>query len=172
MCTRSKRLVLGAAVTLAVGFVSCDRGPTSPTSPPSARLRLEVVAPREIAPGESVQLTANIVKSDGSVENVTGRAQWTVQSVPTSSVLVTERGLATGADRGEGLVTARFASLTADATIFVLPKGTFRLAGRITGGGVGLENVTVTVIGSGPGFPLEGSWPRLRGSWTLPSYTR
>jgi Carboxypeptidase regulatory-like domain len=47
----------------------------------------------------------------------------------------------------------RFAGLTAEATIFVLSKGTFRLAGRITEGGRGLENVTLTVIaGVGEGL--------------------
>jgi hypothetical protein len=51
------------------------------------------------------------------------------------------------------LVTVRFAALTADATIFVLPRGTFRLSGKITSAGAALENATVTVIaGVGEGL--------------------
>lgn len=108
-----------------------------------------------MAPGESVQLTANAVKSDGTVENVSSQAQWTAQSVPASAVVLalTGTGLATGRDQGRAVVTLRFAGFTADATILVLPKGTFRLAGRITEDGVGLENVTLTVIaGVGQGL--------------------
>jgi hypothetical protein len=74
---------MSAAGALSLGLVSCDKSPTSPspaTSPaPSAFVRLELVAPQELALGESIQLAANAVKSDGSVENVTSQARWTVQ---------------------------------------------------------------------------------------------
>ena len=58
-------------------FASCDKSPTSPRPPEQGRstpvttvttVRIELVAPSEIAPGESVQLTANAIKSNGSVE--------------------------------------------------------------------------------------------------------
>ena len=159
MLTRSRRRVgLGAVTGLWLSVLSCGRNPTSPSpgqlAPPNAIVRLELVAPQEIAPGESAQLTARAVRSDGAVDNVTSQAQWTVQSVPTSSVLtLTGSGLATGVENGRGLVTVRFASHTADATVLVLPKGTYRLTGRITANGVGLENATVTVIaGVGSGL--------------------
>jgi hypothetical protein len=157
MPTRSRRrLVLSAAATVAISCVSCDKSPTSPSQGPSSSrpsdiVRLELVAPREIAPGEAVQLTANAVKSNGSVDNVTSQAQWTVQ--PGSVLMVTGTGLATGGEGGRGLVTVRFSGFTADATIIVLPKGTFLLAGTVSVGAVGLENVTVTVM-SGVGAGL------------------
>jgi hypothetical protein len=157
MPTGSRRLALTAVASLVLSSVSCDKSPTrpSPGSQTSPVVSLKLIAPQEIGTGESVQLTANAVKSDGSVEDVTSQAQWTVQSVPAGSVVfaVSRTGLATGIDRGRGLLTVRFAGLLAEATIFVLPKGTFSLAGRITAAGVGLENVTVTVIaGVGEGL--------------------
>ena len=42
--------------------------------------RLELQAPGEIPPGASVQLTADAVKPDGSVENVSSQAVWTPQT--------------------------------------------------------------------------------------------
>jgi hypothetical protein len=49
--------------------------------------RLEIVAPQQMDLGTAVPLIANAVKSDGSVENVTTRARWTVQSSSTGAVL-------------------------------------------------------------------------------------
>jgi hypothetical protein len=150
-----------ASFALVLALASCDKGserltPTgaSPTTS-FGIIRLELLAPPTIAPGESVQLTANAVRSDGSVENVSSQAKWTAQSIPATEAMlgVTGMGVAIGGDRGRGVVTARFAGFTADATILVLPNGTFRLAGRITDGAVGLQNVNVAVIaGVGSGL--------------------
>ena len=120
--------------------------------PPVTTVRIELVAPLEIAPDETVQLTANATKSDGSVENVSSQAQWTSA---TSEVLqLGSTGLATGRNRGEVYVTVRFGGLSATARIMVLPKGTFRLSGTIYENAiVKLENVTVTVT-SGVGEGL------------------
>jgi hypothetical protein len=83
--------------------------------------RLEIVAPQQMDLGTAMQLIANAVKSDGSVENVTTRAQWTVQSSPTGAVLsLTAPGLVTGIDVGRGSLTAQFGGFTADATIVLL----------------------------------------------------
>jgi hypothetical protein len=160
MPTGSRRpLALSAAVALVLGLVSCNKSPTSPSPPvptpgPVTIVALRLVAPSEIAPGESVQLTANAVKSDGSIENVSGQVEWTVRSVTASSVVsLTDSGLATGTERGEAVVTVRFEGRAAEATTFVLPKGTFRLAGVVSESGVGLEGVTITVI-AGVGLGL------------------
>jgi hypothetical protein len=154
--SRLAPLVLIAAAIAAVA--SCDeRSPTSPTSPPPpgvAIVGLKLVAPSELAPGESVQLIANAIKSDGSEENVSGRAEWAVRSSTASSVLgVTQTGLATGRDRGEEVVTVRLEGRIDQATIFVLPRGTFRLAGTVSENRVGLEKVRVTAT-SGVGDGL------------------
>ena len=156
MCPGSRRhLALIVAAALVLGLMSCHKTPTGPSpSGPVTVVVLKLVVPSEIAPGETVQLIANATKSDGSVENVTGQVEWTVRSDAASAVLsVTATGLATGRERGEEVVTARFDGRTDQATIVVLPKGTFRLAGTVSDNGIGLENATVTVI-SGVGEGL------------------
>ncbi|HXG89630.1 MAG TPA: carboxypeptidase-like regulatory domain-containing protein [Vicinamibacterales bacterium] len=84
-------------------------------------------------------------------------AQWTTTNSPVLTVGST--GLATGKDRGESSVTARFGGRSAGAPIFVLPRGTFRLAGTIRESGFGIAGVAVTVIsGVGEGLTtLSGS---------------
>jgi hypothetical protein len=162
MTVRFRHVVtLSAAAALVVGFAACDKSPTTPSRlpgpgqgpippPPVTTVRVELVAPSDVAPGESVQLTLNAVKSDGSVENVSGQATWTSG---TDQVLgLTSTGLATGRAAGESLVTGRFANRTANRQLLVLPKGTFRLKGVIADDaagieGLGIENVGVTVIG-------------------------
>ena len=156
MCTGSRRhFALIAVTALVLGLVSCQKSPTRPSpSGPVTIVGLTLVVPSEMAPGETVQLIANATKSDGSVENMTGQAEWTVPSDAASAVLsVTATGLATGRERGEEVVTARFDGRTDQATIVVLPKGTFRLAGSVSENGIGLEKATVTVI-SGVGEGL------------------
>jgi hypothetical protein len=150
-------LPLGAAVTLALAVVSCSKSPSSPTPGGQAGtfVSVRVVAPDQIAPGASAQLTASAVRSDGAAQDVTSQAQWTVQPASTGSVVLTvsATGVVTGQDPGRAVVTLRVAGLTADTTILVLPAGTFRLAGKITDGGVALDNVTVAVIaGVGQGL--------------------
>jgi hypothetical protein len=152
-----QRLALGLAAPLLAGIVSCDKSPTSPEggSQTGTFSSLTLTAPSEIAPGESIQLTAKVVRLDGSVEDVTSQAQWTVGS-STSVLSLTPTGLATAADRGIGVVTARFAGLAAEATILILPRGTFRLSGRITADTAGLNGVRVAVVeGIGRGLTAD-----------------
>ena len=167
----SRYVAASAAIGLLLAFASCDdKSPTSPLPPPQPPqpapvtvVRLQLVVPPEIAPGESVQLTANAVKSDGSVENVSSQAQW----APTDSPILqlSSTGLATGMNRGETFVSARFGGRFANARIFVLPKGTFRLTGAIKESGFGIDNVTVTVIsGVGEGLTTLSGFS---GSYTL-----
>ena len=120
-------LCLGAVLT--IGCDGADRPPLlSPPPPPGGLIvlrpdiiRIELIAPPEIAPGESVQLTANAIKSDGSAENVSNRAEWTTND--TSVIQVSSTGLATGKNRGGANVYAYFAGRHhARADIFVRPK--------------------------------------------------
>jgi hypothetical protein len=142
-----RHLALGLAVPLLVTIVSCNKSPTSPEggSRTGTFSSLTLTAPPEIAPGESAQLTAKVVRFDGSVDDVTSQAQWTVES-STSVLSLTETGHATAGERGIGVVTVRFAGLAAEGTILVLPRGTFRLSGRITADSVGVDGVKVTVV--------------------------
>ena len=178
----SRRTLLVTAAAVAIS-VSCGSPPAAPSpvpSPPSAEvpqspapdvpvnrslaevIRLEIVAPREIAPQESVQLRAHAVRADGSVENVTSQATWSVRSVsmlavPSQPVLaVTPQGLATGGDRGRALVAVRFADQTLEATIYVVPTGTFSLVGKVTDEGAAVAGATV-IVAAGIGDNL---WAR------------
>jgi hypothetical protein len=184
MSSRScSRVVLSAVATLGLSFVSCSDSPSRPSpipsSPANSTVRLELVAPQEVALGESVQLTANAVKSDGRVENVTTQTQWTVQSSSTGAVLsLTTPGLVTGIDVGRGSLTAQFGSFTADATIVVRPtpsedfRGVYTLtvAGgdcrdgfpehakvRVYSAAISQMGTRLRVSLSGANFPIGGS---------------
>jgi hypothetical protein len=151
---RFRYVAVSAAIGVVLVLASCDKSPTSPRPSDqgtSSTVRLELVAPLEIAPGESVQLTANAIKSDGSIENVSSQAQWT--PMDSRVVQLSSTGLATGKDRGEQVVSVRFSGRSAESRIFVLPKGTFRLAGTVQESGFGLASVALTVT-SGVGQGL------------------
>jgi hypothetical protein len=116
---------------------------------------MEILAPAAIAPGESAQLTANAVKSDNSVENVTSQAVWSVYA--NRALQLSPTGLATGLEPGEAEVVARIGPPNvphANLRIFVVPKGTFVLSGTILEQGVRIPNVTVLVL-SGTGRDLS-----------------
>lgn len=184
MATRSgSRFAPGAMAALGLSFISCGGSSTQPSpvasEPVVVIARLEIVAPQQVDLGTSVQLIAKAVKSDGSVENVTTRAQWTVQSSSTGAVLsLTAPGVVTGIDVGRGSLTAQFGSFTADATIVVLatPSEDFRGTYTLTVAGadcrdgfpehakVRVYNAAVRQTGtrlrvslSGANFPIGGS---------------
>jgi hypothetical protein len=149
-CRRS--VVLSVAVIVAAGSAACGDGPTRPSpaasAGPAVPVRLQIVVPQQLAPGESVQLTANAVNSDGSVANATNQVRWTVGSMSAGDVLaLTGPAVVTGGTHGRAVVSGRVGDLTDDATIFVLPSGTFRVAGRITAAGAAVPDVAVSVVG-------------------------
>ena len=157
-----------AAAALALILVSCSKDrpaqpPTSPGPPAPTTDRIEIVVPAEIAPGESVQLTATAFKSDGSTEDVSRQAAWTSDSQPVLTVTAT--GMATAQARGEANVTARLLSKAAAAHVFVLPKGTFALKGVVREQGFAIAGVAITIVsGTGEGLTTES---RVDGSYAL-----
>jgi hypothetical protein len=175
MTVRSRRqFAWTAAAALVVGLAACERrSPTSPILPrpsqpvggtPSVTvIRIELEAPAEIAPGESVQLALKAFKSDGSVEDISGQATWTSSARQVLGLAST--GLASGLIAGESVVTASYAARGAVQRIFVLPKGTFRLGGVVTEDGLPIESVAVTVT-SGVGEGLTAS-TGVDGSYTF-----
>ena len=126
---------------------------------------MELLAPSEIAPGESVQLTARATMSDGSVEDVSSRAVWS--GGDPAMLQVSSTGLATGVGRGESQVVVRIGPPNvphASKRIFIVPKGTFVLGGNISEQGVGIPGVTVLVTsGTGQGLSARGGFFRLYG---------
>ena len=110
MTIKTSYVAIGATILVAIGVASCDSrertavqpstGP-SPVTPVPSLVRVELIAPGSIAPGESVQLTANAVKSDNSVENVTALAQWT--SSDPAVLEISSTGVAKAMARGEAV---------------------------------------------------------------------
>jgi hypothetical protein len=160
---------IGVAVVLGLVLLSCEKTPTTPTPPPAGApapppggppsppvtVRLEIAAPRSIAPGESVQLTARAIKADGSAEDITSQAQW---STSNSQLQVSQTGLATAVERGESTIYARYQSREGSAHVFAVPAGTFKLFGQITEVGFPVEGVSVEVTeGTGEGLAVTTS---------------
>ncbi len=152
MSIKAPYLAIGATILVAI-VVACDsreqnalRSPTTPApgTPVASLVRLELVAPESIAPGESVQLTANAVKSDDSVENVSGQAQWT--SSDRRVIEISPTGVAKAIARGEALIMAGYQSRSASTRTFVLPADTYRLNGTVSDSGFGLAGVSVSII--------------------------
>ncbi len=145
---------IAATTLLSLGGASCDQPPvTAPgtVSPDPGFLRLEVIAPPTMAPGESAQLRTRVVKFDNSVEDVTGLVQWT--STDPGVVEINSTGVARAIERGEALIQVSYQSRMASIRTFVLPPGTYRLHGTVTDSGIGLAGVMVTVIdGVGQGL--------------------
>ena len=148
----SIRYRLGIRVVIACGIaaaaISCNgESATSPgdrdgSGAPFVSLRL--TAPAQINPGESAQLLAEGIKADGSTENVGSRSMWT--STNASVLQVNQSGFATTTGRGESIVQVRHGTQAAEAQIFVMAAGTFRLTGTIKEGGVGIAGVEVRVV--------------------------
>ena len=171
MPIRRRHLVVSTIGVLLL-YLSCDSdrssplprpGEPPPTPPAPAVVRLEIVGPSEIAPGETVQLIANAIKSDGSVEDVTSQSLFSPNTSPVLELTV--RGLATGKTNGQVFVNARFGSRNAGKTILVLPTGTFRLGGTIRESGFGIDGVTVSVTsGTGAGLTTTSGFT---GSYAL-----
>jgi hypothetical protein len=121
-------------------------------------VRLEIGAPVAMEPGESKQLTATAVKSDGSSEDVTGQSIWTALGQASPVQVGRTTGVATATRRGEATVQASFSGRTATARIFALPRGTFALKGNVTEQGIGIPDVKVEVIsGVGQGLVVHST---------------
>jgi len=153
MRTNLRHIVFILTVGLGLVVASCDKSPTRPSGQPTGTpapplvtvARIAIIAPASIEPGASVQLTANAIKSDGSVENVTSQTQWT--STNAGVLQVSSAGIVTAREPGEANLNARYQNRNATAPMIVLPGGTFRLNGQVTDSGFPLEGVTVAVIG-------------------------
>jgi hypothetical protein len=154
MAIKTSYVAIGATILVAIGVASCDSrertavqpstGPTTVTPVPSLA-RVDLIAPGSIAPGESVQLTANAVKSDNSVENVSGQAEW-ISSDP-RVVEISSTGVAKGITGGEAVISVSYKGRSSSTRTFVLPAGTYRLSGTVTDSGLVVVGATVAVIG-------------------------
>jgi len=139
MACTSERLnggmVRAVSIALAAaGFLmSCDGSPTGPTSgtKPGDHVisGIQIVGPREVAPGETVQLQLFATMSDRTTRDVTNEANWTSGDRQVASIAAP--GRVAGRDRGSAMIEARFDGGRSHMEVFVLPAGTFRLYGHL-----------------------------------------
>jgi outer membrane protein assembly factor BamB len=112
-----------------------------------------------VAPGKSVQLTAQGTFADGSTRDITAQASWS-SSDPTK-VTAGAAGVVTGVAGGDAVVTAASGGLTGTASVHVfvanpspLPPLSQAVAFQIDYAHSG----RATVGGSGPTFPPSATW--------------
>jgi hypothetical protein len=148
----NRRLLPPLGVVLFVLVASCDDNPTRPAPTPNLTpgtpavtvLSIRIVAPTSVAPGSSAPVVVNATRSDGTTADVTSLVKWSTSS---TRPLEVADGMVRGKEPGEVQVWAFYLNRSASTSILVLPEGTFKLAGTVTDGGVGLDGVTVAVIG-------------------------
>ena len=86
-----------------------------------SRLELSPVDPR-LKPGDTTQLNATAVYSDGGQRDITTEALW--QSADSSVVVVTAQGEVTARQLGESRISAHFDGVTAGLIVTVERRGT------------------------------------------------
>jgi hypothetical protein len=154
MLSVSPRCVsLFAVAALVVIGGSCGKSPTSPQQLPGSGnvtiLRILTNVPASIAPGATMRLTATAIKSDGTAEDITNSTAWSSTNSP---VVEIRDGIATGGQRGESQVNARYLNISNTRVLMVMPDGTFKLIGQVADSGAALEDATVAVLaGTGAG---------------------
>ncbi|HEX2455551.1 MAG TPA: hypothetical protein VHI99_17770 [Vicinamibacterales bacterium] len=129
---RSAALIASSFAVVSVAFtVSCNRTPPTGPSQPPFITRLDLIAPRSLAPGATVQLRLIAHQSDGSTQDITATASFSSQSRDVIDISPT--GVATAVKLGESFVSARAQNGTANVTseIVVVPDGTFRVLGQV-----------------------------------------
>ena len=159
--------VITAVAAAAIG--GCDKnGP----DPQPALTGVTITGPAELAPGESGNYSAIAKYSDGSTRDVTSLASW-----PTSfgNVTMSGPGVAVANSIGDAQIRVVYRepweSIPKEAhgvkDVLVIPRGTFKISGRVTGPG-GLSSQTrVTVISgnlAGTSVPAAGADYRLYGA--------
>ena len=148
--------VVGSTVALVtLVAAACGDSPTSP-SPQRALVRLEITGPEAVEPGQTLQLGARGVLSDGSTIDVTRQIRWEV--APNKPFAISDTGLVTAGQRlGEAQVIATYlGSPAAEAgaaravrDLFVLPAGTYRFAGLIRNEGIPLDGAVIILKSGG-----------------------
>jgi hypothetical protein len=139
-------------VLCAVGaMLPACRQPTKPS--PAA---LVISGPRDIAPGATTQFRAQL-RRGSLIRDVTQAAQW---STTAASILdVSPGGVVSAHTAGEATLRARYEEAGGEHQVFVVPAGTFRLAGTISEA----ESPTVLLEGAlveataGNGFVVSAS---------------
>ncbi len=114
-------------------LTSCDASPTGPTSdrkPGNPVISgVQIVGPGAVPPGGTVKFTLVVTLSDRTTRDVTKEANWT--SADGQVVSIAAPGELTGRERGTVMIEARFEGHRARKELYILPTGTYRLAGHV-----------------------------------------
>jgi len=144
-----RRRVVFIAVAAGCGVAaallpSCGSSPPAPSQP--TIYRITISGPATIAPGSTAQLTATVLYTNGSTTNQTDLVQW--HSSDTSILTVAAGGVASGIQSGDVTVTATLnPAIAGTQAIEVVPTGTFRLSGTVSGFGSTVSGATIQVNG-------------------------
>jgi hypothetical protein len=138
-----------AALLIGCSVGACGGSPAAPSSTGPAPPSLVVNALRIggnvalTSVGETSQLTATAVYSDGSEKDVSRETAWS--STQTSVVTVSSSGLVTVAAFGVATIVARYDTRTVSIAMRPTPAGTYVIAGWVREPGQGgLGGVTIT----------------------------
>ena len=149
---------LKAGVVLVLLGAACGPRASAPSgsiAPTKVQVGVKIAGPSTIAPGQAAQLSALETFNDGSSQDVTATARW--HSSDTSILTIDATGVASGIQSGDAYISATLSSgLGAAQSILVVPSGTFRLSGNVTGLGLSLSGALVQVV-AGTGAGLSSS---------------
>jgi hypothetical protein len=135
---RFRTIVLVAPALIGAGLIAACNDPESrsPTFPSAPLLTsVSISGPATVAPGQSVQLVANVRMTDGTVKAVSGPGvTWSL--IDAGVLQLSQTGLLTaGQQGGEAVIAVSVAvekvTRTASRTQLVLPNGTFRVVGSV-----------------------------------------
>ena len=143
-----------AVLVLGLAGLACRGEVGSSPSLISTVSRLEIGGPDSVPPGQSVKLSATAFFSDGSSRDVTSQVRW--ENGNPGLITISSAGVVSaGSQRGETTISARYTAVPASVSgsgsasrqQFVLPSGTFRLAGTVSHEGAPLDGARVEVTG-------------------------
>jgi hypothetical protein len=126
------RQMIAAGAVLLLTACGDDPLPTTPPNVPVVTVTttsVEIVGPRSIAPGQTIQFTAIAHRSDGTTLDVTNTAAW--RCFPVTAMSISATGLATGLALGESFIQVVSSNRFSSKEIVVVPTGTYRLVGLV-----------------------------------------
>ena len=136
---RTPTTLYGSVAIVTVSLLgACADPPTKPATLPlsSSFTGIAVVGPDSVAPGQSVQLFANLSQANGPVKTATSLPGLVWRSSNNSLMSVSPSGLVTASPsaRGEAVITAEVTELPGvrgAREVAAQPEGTYRIVGVV-----------------------------------------
>lgn len=175
---------IGVVTILAICVHGCGKtpaGPTTTNAPPSpVPIAIRLSGPTTLAPGTTGRFTAVAERSDGSAEDVTATASWSIlwsgpdrNRTGTNVLRVVGGGEVAAVAPGEASVNVQIplqsrSPITASTiNVLVLEPGTFRISGAVTSAAVP-EAASIEILsGTGTGLRTIASTFGRAGAYAL-----